>query len=117
VGASAETLQTDAMKPRSAVYVDNKLKQRIVQVCVSPGRLCRGSRRYLRHRLSFFGALLLLQIAFRLGSVGIATPPRVTPGLPSLPREWTWPLGDFLQTPAFYQPRRVKKNCALEART
>lgn len=34
----AEVVETDGMKPRPASFVDNKLKQRVIQVCILHGR-------------------------------------------------------------------------------
>lgn len=34
----AEVVETNGMKPRPASFVDNKLKQRVIQVCILHGR-------------------------------------------------------------------------------
>lgn len=76
-GAGAVAAETDAMKPRPAGFVDNKLKQRVIQVGLPVLRARRP--RHLAGRLPRRTGLA----ARPRGALGRSTPPPAEPGLRS----------------------------------
>lgn len=84
LAAGTEAPEIDVMKPRPASFVDNKLKQRIIQVCRLLGS---ASQRSLvssparcfsfKGKLRLASCLISSQSGFRRGSVDNFTPWRV----------------------------------------